>query len=121
MAFKDLLQQICSALPETIVVTLMGQDGISIDTIENAPAGDDMAAYFVEITNVFSQAVRSSEQLQTGQVSELVVKTDKIASVLRPIGTEYFLALALPPSGNTGKARYLLRVTAPKVRAELGA
>ena len=29
------------------------------------------------------------------------------------------VALALLPSGNTGKGRYLLRVTAPQIQAEL--
>ena len=32
---------------------------------------------------------------------------------------EYFLAFAVRPSGNFGKARYVLRVLAPKIRAEL--
>jgi hypothetical protein len=29
------------------------------------------------------------------------------------------MAVALRPDGNLGKARYLLRITVPKVRAEL--
>jgi predicted regulator of Ras-like GTPase activity (Roadblock/LC7/MglB family) len=121
MTFKDTLTAICTALPEAYVVTLMGRDGIAIDTVSSHQLQLDLFSYFVEMTGVFAQAVRSSEQLQTGHVSELVIKTDKVATVLRPVGTEYFLALALPPNGNTGKARYLLRINAPKVQQELGA
>jgi hypothetical protein len=32
---------------------------------------------------------------------------------------EYFLVLGLKPSGNYGKARYVLRITAPRVKTEL--
>ena len=87
MSFKDTLTSIVTALPDTYVVTLMGHDGIAIDSVEVNTAQIDVASYFVEVTSIFAQAVRSSEQLQTGAVSELVIKTDKIATVLRPIGT----------------------------------
>jgi hypothetical protein len=32
---------------------------------------------------------------------------------------DYFLACALLPTGHVGKARYLVKVTAPQLRAEL--
>jgi hypothetical protein len=39
--------------------------------------------------------------------------------VARIVSPEYFMVVALTPEGNIGKARFLLRVTAPKLRAEL--
>ena len=38
---------------------------------------------------------------------------------MRMVTQEYFLVLALKPEGNYGKGRYVLRITAPKVKAEL--
>jgi hypothetical protein len=38
---------------------------------------------------------------------------------VRALNEEYFLAFAVRPSGNFGKARYVLRVLAPKFQAEL--
>ena len=38
---------------------------------------------------------------------------------MRALNEEYFLAFALRPAGNFGKARYVLRVLAPKIQAEL--
>jgi predicted regulator of Ras-like GTPase activity (Roadblock/LC7/MglB family) len=121
MGFKENLTAICSALPETFVVTLMDHDGISVDSVSSHQSDIDINAYFVEMTGVFSQAVRSAEQMQTGAVSELVLKSDRVTVVLRPVGDGYYLTLAMPPNGNTGKARYLLRITAPKLLQELGA
>jgi hypothetical protein len=39
--------------------------------------------------------------------------------VVRIVSPEYFMVVALTQEGNVGKARYLLRVTAPKLKAEL--
>jgi predicted regulator of Ras-like GTPase activity (Roadblock/LC7/MglB family) len=121
MGFKENLAAICSALPETYVVTLMDHDGISVDTVSSHATEIDVGAFFIELTGVFVAAVRSSEQMQTGTVGELFVKTDTLAAVLRPVGEDYYLAMALPPNGNTGKARYLMRVAAPKLLEEIGA
>ena len=38
---------------------------------------------------------------------------------MRALNDEYFLAFAVRPTGNFGKARYVLRVLAPKFQAEL--
>jgi hypothetical protein len=52
-------------------------------------------------------------------VDELSIATDKILTVARLVSPEYYLVLALAPDGNVGRARYLLRVMAPKLRSEL--
>ena len=39
--------------------------------------------------------------------------------VVRMLTDEYFLACAVLPTGSLGKARYLMRVTAPTLRADL--
>jgi hypothetical protein len=43
------------------------------------------------------------------------VKTERLTTVVRLLSEEYFVALTLEPGGNIGKARYLLRVSAPKL------
>jgi len=57
--------------------------------------------------------------LKTGAVTELSVNSDKVLTIIRLVSQDYFLVLALRAEGNYGKGRYVLRVTAPKVRAEL--
>ncbi len=121
MGFRESLTEICTALPETFTVTLMDHDGISVDSVESTQSDIDVNAYFVEMTGVFTQAVRTAEQMSTGAVNELVLKSEKITAVLRPVGDSYYLVLAMTPNGNTGKARYLLRIAAPRLLQELGA
>jgi hypothetical protein len=47
------------------------------------------------------------------------INTEKLVTLIRLVSPDYFLALTLKPDGNHGKGRYVLRITAPKVRAEL--
>ena len=49
----------------------------------------------------------------------MTVRTDKLAVLIQLVTKDYFLVLGVPPDGNMGKARYLLRLLAPQIRAEL--
>ena len=40
--------------------------------------------------------------------------------MIRMITDDYFIAMAIRPDGNYGKARYLLRISSPKLASELG-
>lgn len=121
MGFKEEISRVTNALPNCLAVTLMGRDGISVESQVSPSNTFDVSAYFVELTAAFSQCEKSSEQLTTGEVSEMVVRTEGLDVVMRAVGSEYFVALALPPHANISKGRYLLRVIAPRLRAELGA
>jgi hypothetical protein len=52
-------------------------------------------------------------------VTELSVQSERLLVVARLVSPEYFMVVALKPDGNFGKARFMLRVTAPKLLAEL--
>jgi len=52
-------------------------------------------------------------------VHEVSVNSEHVLTLMRLISPEYFLVLALRADGNYGKGRYVLRVTAPMIRAEL--
>jgi len=120
MGFRENLTAICSQLPDTRIVTLMDHDGIPIDTVTAHDPEIDVETYLVEIKAVFDQAMRSSTELATGEVSELIIRSHKLITLLRPLNSEYFLVLGMAPEGNAGKARYLLRLMTPRFLHELG-
>ena len=49
----------------------------------------------------------------------LSINAERLTALIRAVSPDYFLALAVRPDANFGKARYLLRVAAPKVLAQL--
>ena len=51
--------------------------------------------------------------LDAGETKEVSVQTERLTTVVRMLTDEYFVALAVEPGGNVGKARYLLRTSAP--------
>jgi predicted regulator of Ras-like GTPase activity (Roadblock/LC7/MglB family) len=98
----------------------MGFDGIAVETHQLDGGEDlDLSTAWVEFANVLSQLKSATEALKTGAVSELSINTEKLVTLMRLVTPEYFLVLALKPDGNYGKGRYVLRITAPKIRGDL--
>ena len=99
----------------------MGVDGIEVDTHRHRRRRRrDVRSLLVEYSGVLRSAREAAEAHEAGGVAEISIATDKLDR-RRPAGVspEYFMVVALAPDGNLGKARYLLRVTAPKLKAEL--
>jgi len=120
MSFIDQLQAVVSQVDGALACSIMGFDGIAVETHQVANAGDlDLSTACVEFATILTQLKTAAEQLRAGTVSEVSINTEKVTAVMRPLSAEYFLVLALRPDGNFGKGRYALRVAAPKVRAEL--
>jgi predicted regulator of Ras-like GTPase activity (Roadblock/LC7/MglB family) len=119
MGFREHLQEVCRNVDGALACSLMGVDGIEVDT-HVADGGElDVKSLLVEYSSIFRSAREAAEVHAAGGVAELSIQTDKVLAVARIVTPEYFMVVALGPEGNFGKARYLLRVTAPKLRSEL--
>lgn len=118
MGFREHLEEVCK-VEGAVAASVMGFDGIAIDTVTPQDPGVDLQTLLVEYTGILSQIRNAAEVLQTGKVSEVAIGTEKLTTLLRLINQEYFLVLAMRPEGNHGKGRFLLRVTAPRLQAEL--
>ena len=120
MSFRTHLESVVNQVDGALACSVMGFDGISVDTFQRDEAAElDLAGAWVEYANLLTQLRHAAEVLKTGAVSEVSVNSEKVLTVMRLVSPEYFLVLALRADGNFGKGRYVLRVTAPKVRAEL--
>jgi predicted regulator of Ras-like GTPase activity (Roadblock/LC7/MglB family) len=69
----------------------------------------------MEYSVVLKGVQRAAEMLDTGATKEVSVQTERLTTVVRMLSDEYFVALAVEPGGNVGKARYLLRASAPRL------
>ncbi len=119
MGFREHLQEVCRSCDGAVACSLMGVDGIEVDTHQEGGGDVDVKSLLIEYSGLFRTAREASEAHDAGGVSELSISTDKVLTVARLVSPEYFMVVALTPDGNFGKARYLLRVTAPKLRSEL--
>ena len=120
MGFREHLQQVCLQLDGAVACALMASDGIEVDTwMVSDDAGVDVRAILVECSGLIRNAREAAAASDAGGLSEFSFSTDKLTAVARPVSPEYFLVMALRPDANQGKARWLLRMAAPKVKAEL--
>jgi len=119
MGFREHLQDVCSGVEGAVACSLMGVDGIEVDTHVAGDSDVDVKSLLVEYSSLFRNAREAAGLHEAGGIAELSVHTDKLLTVARLVSEEYFMAVALRPGGNLGKARYLLRITAPKVKTEL--
>ncbi len=120
MSFRTHLEQVCSQVEGAVACSVMGFDGIAIDTHEVQSPEVDLQAMLIEYGNILTRLREAADVLQAGGVSEVSINTDKLITISRMLTPEYFIVLALTPEGNSGKGRYALRVVAPRVKAELG-
>ena len=120
-SLKELVQQ----TPGAQAALIMDGAGIALATHTRVPnRGErppafDVATIGIEFTVVVSSVKRAAEMLEAGAAREVSVVSDKLVTLIRMIGSEYFLALQVTPEGNLGKGRYLLRMLEPKLLAQL--
>jgi predicted regulator of Ras-like GTPase activity (Roadblock/LC7/MglB family) len=121
--FRASLQKLVERVEGGVAGILMGFDGISVESYTR-PAqpgtdGTDIQTVGMELAHVIGQVRRAAELLEVGKLSEVMVRAEKLVVIVHALNEEYFLAFAIAPMGNFGKARYALRVVAPQIQAEL--
>ncbi len=97
---------------------LMGFDGIPVDSF-GVNEQLDIETVGMEFSVVLKEVRKAAELLESGSAEELTIRTDKMSTIIRIINDEYFIAMAISPNGNLGKARYILRVLAPELHEDL--
>ena len=108
--FKEPLTTILENTEGSLGVILMGLDGIAVEkalTPAGREANLDVAA--TEISSLVRSAQRIGRNLGLGETQEMTLSLDNVKLVARLVSAEYFIVLALEPSGNLGRGRYELR------------
>jgi predicted regulator of Ras-like GTPase activity (Roadblock/LC7/MglB family) len=119
--FRESIEKLLNGIEGAVSCALMGFDGITVDisSKEAAAGGPDIQTLSMEFAHLIAQARRTLESVDAGALEEFTLRTDKLTLVVRLLTPEYFLACAILPTGNLGRARYLMRLSAPALRADL--
>jgi predicted regulator of Ras-like GTPase activity (Roadblock/LC7/MglB family) len=122
MMFRENIQKLIDRLEGGIAGVLMGFDGMAVDSYAKSGFGDslpDIQTLSAEFAHLVSQARRTVQSVDAGALAEVTIRTDTVTLVITVLTQEYFLACAMLPAAPVGKARYLVKVAAPKLRQEL--
>ena len=119
--FRESIEKLLNGIEGAVSCALMGFDGIMVDiyTKGGADGTPDIQTLSMEFAHLIAQARRTLESVDAGALEEFTLRTDKMTLVVRLLTPQYFLACAILPAGNLGRARYLMRLTAPALRADL--
>ena len=117
MVFRDVLTGLSERVEGTIAVSLIGLDGIAIETIgAGRVALDVLGAEF----GGFVKSIRNANtELETGEVLQFALVTEKYVTFLSEVTPEYYILLVLQPDGNYGRARFELSKAKHLLRDEL--
>lgn len=115
--FKEVLQGILDRVEGTLAVSLIGLDGIAVESIQSDSVPlDIMGAEF----GGFVKSVRlSNTDLHAGDVLQFALVTEKYITFLSAITPEYYVLLVMNPEGNYGRARFELEKAKHLLRDEL--
>jgi predicted regulator of Ras-like GTPase activity (Roadblock/LC7/MglB family) len=115
--FKEVLQGIRDRVDGALAVSLIGLDGIAIESIQSDSVPlDVMGAEF----GGFVKSVRlSNTDLDTGDVLQFALVTEKYITFLSAVTEEYYVLLVMGPDGNYGRARFELAKAKHLLRDEL--
>lgn len=117
--FRQELERLVASCEGGVGAVLMGFDGIAVDVHVKPGAGVDVNTVTMELSYVLTQVRKAIDSLALGGLQELTVRAESLTIVMRVLTSEYFVGLVLLPDGNLGRGRYLLRVAAPRIQAEL--
>jgi predicted regulator of Ras-like GTPase activity (Roadblock/LC7/MglB family) len=120
LMFQEVLKDVVDRTEGGIAGLVMGFDGIPVDSyVKPGEASMQVETVGQEYSVILKEIRRAAEMLDAGEAREVAIQAERLVTVIRLINEEYFVALALKPGGNVGKARFLLRTGASKLAADL--
>lgn len=117
--FREVLQEVVDGTDGGMAALVMGYDGIPVDQYVRNGTALDVATIGMEYSVILKEIRRAAQMLDSGVANEVSIRAERMTTVIRFLNDEYFVAVALAPEGNTGKARFMLRVRAPKILSSL--
>src|SRR3979409_2566582 len=108
--FKEALATILERTEGSLGALIMGLDGIAVERLlkdAGQEANLDVAA--AEFTSLVRNAQKAGKDTGLGNLRELMISLDDAVVIMRLLGRDYFVVLALSPDGNLGRARFELR------------
>ena len=102
---RMVLQEILDRVPGALGAAVVGIDGIVVEkAVATRDLNIDVAA--AEGINVVKRAVASSREDGAEPLEEMTISTRARCTILRVIGSDYYLCLVTGPEAIPGQARF---------------
>lgn len=115
--FRKVLADVRDRVGGTLAISLIGLDGIAVETINDDRVPLDVLG--AEFGGFIKSISLSNTELNTGEVKQFALVTEKYVTFLSEVTTEYYILLVMRPDGNYGRARFELSKAKELLRDEL--
>jgi len=117
--FKEVLETVIERTEGSLGALIMGLDGIAVErSLKEAGQEANLDVAAAEFTSLVRSAQRAGKDTGLGDLRELVVSLDSAILLIRLLGRDYFVVLAMKPDGNLGRARFELRKAELQIAGE---
>ena len=115
--FRDVLAGIHQRIQGSIAASLISLDGIAVETVGDRTIPLDVLG--AEFGSFIKSIRHANTELDTGEVLQFSLVTEKFVTFLSEVTPEYYILLVLKPDGNYGRARFELSKAKYLLRDEL--
>lgn len=106
--FEQILRDIASKIEDAQCILVSGVDGIPIEkVIQDSGVNIDML--LAEFTTILRNTTQTAEEVNAGQLEEILILSNRMVLMMKAITPEYFLMMVLPENCNLGRARFELK------------
>jgi predicted regulator of Ras-like GTPase activity (Roadblock/LC7/MglB family) len=108
--FNEVLHRAMINTEGCFTVLIMGTDGIAVEKVWQG-AESEQANFEItvaEYTSLLKNTNRINGDLKIGHLREMTISTQHAVFILRFVGEDYFLVMAMSSEGNFGRGRYEL-------------
>lgn len=113
--FEQVLRQCVECTAGSYAGLVMDVEGVPVASYKRDGSVGDIEVIGAEASVVVKALLRTAEMLESGPAREMSFQTAELIALIRILTPSYFVAMTLGPEGNLGRARFALRLNAPKL------
>ena len=115
MSFDRALRELIDRCPGCRAAAIVDPDGIPV-VVE--PSSTEVETLGAELASLIKDINSAGQELEHGTVNQFTVAAEHAKIVLTTIAAGYFLVIVLEPTGVTGQAQFLSRLTGERLHSE---
>lgn len=120
MSFDNILRELVEGVDGGVAAILMGMDGLSVQQY-SVKEGYDIETLAVEYGKAVDEIKKAAAILGLGGVEEALIRAAASDIVIRVVTSEYYMVFVVRHGAGAGKAGYMLKKAASRIRPELTA
>ena len=119
MSFKAVLEDLLDRTPGSLGAIIADWEGEAVDHLSRRIDDYDLKIIGAHKGIILTNMRQAMRDLDSDDLQDIIVTTDKTQTLIIPITTDYYLVLTLQKNASFGRALFEVRKTILALRAEI--